>query len=311
MGSGLTMNNNTMSLQKDTDQQVAVVTGSSTGMGYATALHLARSGYLTFATMRNPAKRTDLIRAAENEMLSIQVEQLDVTNTNSIKDFITRLGESIDRIDILVKNAGYVSIGSLEDLSMKEIQDQFDTNLLGTIRVTQQVLLVMRAQGSGIIVNISSALGRFGIPGMSAYVASKFALEGLSESLAYEVGPFGIRIILIEPGVVKTNFLDNSVVGQGALMEDSPYSGMLMSLISTVNALIEHASTSDQVAATILQSISSPEPKLRYPVGHDAATWLGKKSTMTDEQFQEYWKNSIVSIAPSQRRFLKLGSRCQ
>jgi NAD(P)-dependent dehydrogenase (short-subunit alcohol dehydrogenase family) len=232
----------------ESKQKVAVVTGSSSGIGYATALNLARSGYLTFATMRNPAKGTDLIRAAENEKLPIQVEQLDVTDPNSIKDFITRKDESVNRIDVLVNNAGYVSIGSLEDLSMKEIQDQLDTNLLGTIRITQQVLPVMRAQGSGLIVNISSVLGRLGIPGMSAYVAGKFALEGLSESLAYEVGPFGIRVILIEPGVVKTRIFDNSVVGQGALREDSPYSGMLRSLNSATNALIEHASTSDQVA---------------------------------------------------------------
>jgi NAD(P)-dependent dehydrogenase (short-subunit alcohol dehydrogenase family) len=291
----------------ESKRKVAVVTGSSSGIGYATVLRLARSGYLTFATMRNPAKGSDLIRVAENEKLPIQVEQLDVTDFNSIKDFITRIGESAGRIDILVNNAGYLLIGSLEDLSMKEIQDQLDTNLLGTIQVTQQVLPVMRAQESGIIVNVSSGVGRFGFPVMSAYVATKFAVEGLSESLAYEVAPFGIKVILIEPGVVKTRILYNSVVGQGASREDSPYSGMLRNLNSTFNALVEHASTSDQVAVTILQAISSQEPKLRYPVGQDAATWLEKKNTMTDEQFQEYMKNSLASLAPSQRSSLQLG----
>jgi NAD(P)-dependent dehydrogenase (short-subunit alcohol dehydrogenase family) len=288
----------------ESKRKVAVVTGSSSGIGYATVLWLARSGYLTFATMRNPAKGSDLIKAAENEKLPIQVEQLDVTEFNSIKDFMTRIGESAGRIDILVNNAGYFLIGSLEDLSMKEIQDQLDINLLGTIQVTQQVLPVMRAQGNGVIVNISSGVGRFGLPGMSAYVATKFALEGLSESLAYEVAPFGVRVILIEPGVVKTKLYDNSVVGQGASREDSPYSGMLRNLNAINNTLIKHASTSDQVAATILEAISSPEPKLRYPVGHDVATWLEKKSTMTDEQFQEYMKNSLASLAPSQRSSL-------
>jgi NAD(P)-dependent dehydrogenase (short-subunit alcohol dehydrogenase family) len=280
--------------------RVAVVTGSSSGIGYATVLQLARSGYLTFATMRNPAKGADLIKAAENEKLPIQVEQLDVTDFNSIKDFMTLIGESAGRMDVLVNNAGHVLIGSLEDLSMKETQDQLDTNLLGTIQVTRQALPIMRAQGSGIIVNISSVVGRFGLPGMSAYVATKFALEGLSESLAYEVAPFGIKVILIEPGVVKTRILDNSVVGHDALREDSPYSGMLKSLNATFNAAMEHASTSDQVAMTILQAISSPEPKLRYPVGQDAATWLEKKSMITDEQFQEYMRNSLASPTPSQ-----------
>jgi NAD(P)-dependent dehydrogenase (short-subunit alcohol dehydrogenase family) len=284
----------------ESNRNVAVVTGSSSGIGYATVLQLARSGYLTFATMRNPAKGSDLIKVAENEKLPIQVEQLDVTDSNSIKDFVTRIGESAGRIDVLVNNAGHVLIGSLEDLSMKETQDQLDTNLLGTIQVTQQALPIMRAQGSGIIVNISSVVGRFGLPGMSAYVATKFALEGLSESLAYEVAPFGIKVILIEPGVVKTRILDNSVVGHDALREDSPYSGMLKSLNATFNTLMEHASTSDQVAMTILQAISSPEPKLRYLVGQDASTWLEKKSMITDEQFQEYMRNSLASPTPGQ-----------
>jgi NAD(P)-dependent dehydrogenase (short-subunit alcohol dehydrogenase family) len=291
----------------ESKRKVAVVTGSSSGIGYATVLRLARNGYLTFATMRNPAKGSDLIKAAENEKLPIQVEQLDVTDFNSIKDFMTRIGKSAGRIDILVNNAGYFLIGSLEDLSMKEIQDQLYTNLLGTIRVTQQVLPVMRAQGNGIIVNISSGVGRFGLPGMSAYVATKFALEGLSESLAYEVAPFGIKVILIEPGVVKTKLFDNSVVGQGASREDSPYSGMLRSLNAINDAMMKHASTSDQVAVTILRAISSREPKLRYPVGQDAATWMEKKSTMTDEQFQEYMKNSLASLVPSQRSSLQVG----
>jgi NAD(P)-dependent dehydrogenase (short-subunit alcohol dehydrogenase family) len=283
------------------ERKVAVVTGSSSGIGYATALQLARSGYLTFATMRNPEKRADLIRAAKNENLPILVEQLDVTDPDSIKDFMTRIGKSIGRIDVLVNNAGYFLMGPLEDLSMREIQDQLNSNLLGTIRVTQQVLPVMRAQGSGIIVNISSAVGLFGLPGMSAYAATKFALEGLSESLAYEIEPFGIKVILVEPGVVKTKVRDNGVVGKDALREDSPYSSMLGSLNATFDALWENASTSDQVAETILQAISSTEPKLRYPAGQDVITWLEKKSAMTDEQFQEYMKNSMAGLAPSQR----------
>ena len=285
----------------ESNQKTAIVTGSSSGIGHATVLHLAKAGYFTLATMRNPANGIDLIKAAENENLPIQVEQLDVTDLDSIRDFMTRLRRLAGRIDILVNNAGYVLMGSLEELSIKEIQDQLDTNLLGTIRVTQQVLPIMRAQMSGIIVNISSGVGRFGLPGMSAYVSTKFALEGLSESLAYEVAPFGIKVVLIEPGVVKTKILKNSVVGQGALREDSPYSGMLGNLNASFDSLLENASTSDQVAATILQAISSPQPKLRYPVGQDVNSWLEKKRTMTDEQFQEHMKNSMASVAPSQR----------
>jgi len=293
--------NGTARKNVDGKQKVAVVTGSSSGIGYATVLHLARAGYFTFATTRNPANGIDLIKAAENEDLPVKVEQLDVTDPDSIEDFMSRISEAAGRIDILVNNAGYVLLGSLEDLSIKEIQDQFDTNLLGTIRVTQHVLPVMRAQRGGTIVNISSGVGRFGLPGMSAYVSTKFAMEGLSESLAYELSPFGIKVVLIEPGVVKTKIFKNTVVGQGALREDSPYSSMLGTLNASFESLLENASTSDQVAATILQAISSSEPKLRYPVGRDVNSWLEKKSTMTDEQFQEFMRTSMASVAPSQK----------
>ena len=253
--------------------------------------------------MRNPEKGGDLIRAAKNEELPILVEQLDVTDLDSIKDFMSRrlAVKSSGRIDVLVNNAGYALMGSLEDLSMKEIQDQLETNLLGAIRVTQQVLPVMRAQGSGIIVNISSGVGRIGFQGLSAYVATKFALEGLSESLAYEVGPFGIKVVLIEPGVVKTKAFDNMVIGQAALRKDSPYADMLDNLNVAFKTRLDKASTPDQVAATILQAISSQEPKLRYAVGQDVVALLEKKRTLTDEQFQEHMKNSMVSLAPNQR----------
>jgi NAD(P)-dependent dehydrogenase (short-subunit alcohol dehydrogenase family) len=285
------------------ERKVAVVTGSSSGIGYATAIQLARSGYFTFATMRNPEKGGDLIRAAKNEELPILVEQLDVTDLDSIKDFMSRrlAVNSSGRIDVLVNNAGYGLMGSLEDLSMKEIQDQLETNLLGAIRVTQQVLPVMRAQGSGIIVNISSGAGRIGFQGLSAYVATKFALEGLSESLAYEVGPFGIKVVLIEPGTVKTKAFDNMVIGQAALRKDSPYASMLDNLNVAFKTWLDKASTPDQVAATILQAISSQEPKLRYAVGQDVVALLEKRRTLSDEQFQEHMKNSMATLAPNQR----------
>jgi NAD(P)-dependent dehydrogenase (short-subunit alcohol dehydrogenase family) len=282
-------------------RKVALVTGSSSGIGYATALELARNGYFTFATMRNPAKGTELVKAANDENLQLRVEKLDVTDPDSVRDSIAKIDSSAGKIDVLVNNAGFVSIGPLEDISIKEIQEQLDTNLLGAIRVTQQALPIMRRNRSGIIVNISSAVGRFGLPGMSAYVATKFALEGLSESLAYEVAPFGIKVILIEPGVVKTRILDNSVISQGAVKGNSPYSSILGSLNATFTAMMENASTPELVAKSILQAISSSEPNLRYPVGHDALTWLEKKSILTDEQFQDFMQNSMANAVPSQK----------
>jgi NAD(P)-dependent dehydrogenase (short-subunit alcohol dehydrogenase family) len=178
---------------------VAIVTGSSSGIGLATSLALARNGYLTYATMRNLAKRDSVQSTAEKQHLSIRTVQLDVTDENSVKNAIQSILSESGRIDLLVNNAGYGLTGALEDIRIDEIRALYETNLFGVIRVTQAVLPTMRKQGSGRIINISSGAGRIGYPGGSAYVSSKFALEGLSESMAYEIEQFGIRTVLVEP----------------------------------------------------------------------------------------------------------------
>ncbi|MDQ3836260.1 MAG: SDR family oxidoreductase [Thermoproteota archaeon] len=277
------------------ERKVAVVTGSSSGIGYATVLRLARSGYFTFATMRHKAKGLDLAKVAENEDLRIQIEQLDVTDDISIKGAIDRIHSTMGRIDVLVNNAGYSLVGSLENLSMKQIQEQLDTNLLGNVRVTGRVLPVMRKQRSGTIVNVSSVMGRLGIPGFSIYAASKFALEGLTESLAYEVEPFGIRVILIEPAVVKTKMFNNAAIGQDFMQPDSPYHDLLVGVNAKMKAWMESASTPEEVAETMLQAITSSDPNLRYPIGLTAADLLKKRKAMTDQQFQEYMENSMIN----------------
>src|SRR6266516_2369377 len=187
------------------NQKVAVVTGSSSGIGFETSLTLARNGFMTYATMRNLNKSENIKSLAEKEKLPLKIVQLDVTDDGS------------------VKNAGYPLNGAFEDLAMEEIKAQFETNLFGVIRVTQAVLPIMRKQKSGVIVNISSGAGRFGYPGGSAYVSTKFAIEGLSESMAYELEPFGIKVVLVEPGVIKTNFVNSMVPGKKSEDANSPY----------------------------------------------------------------------------------------
>ena len=186
-------------------QKVAVVTGSSSGIGKETALTLAKNNFLTYATMRDPKKRV-LKSHADKEKLPLRIVELDVTKDTSVKNAIQSITNEASRIDVLVYNAGYGLTGAFEELLMEEIEAQFETNLFGLIRTTQAVLPIMRKQNSGFIVNISSGAGRFGFPGGSAYVSTKFAVEGLSESMSYELEPFGIKVILIEPGFVKTNF---------------------------------------------------------------------------------------------------------
>ena len=178
------------------DKNVAVVTGSSTGIGYETSLMLARNGFLTYATMRNLNKSESIKSIATKENLPIHIKQLDVTDGTSVKNAVETISSETGRIDILVNNAGYGLNGAFEDLAMDEIKAQYETNLFGMIRTTQAVLPIMRRQKSGTIVNISSGLGRFGFPGSSAYVSTKFAVEGLSESMSYELEPFGIKVVL-------------------------------------------------------------------------------------------------------------------
>jgi NAD(P)-dependent dehydrogenase (short-subunit alcohol dehydrogenase family) len=195
-------------------QRVAVVTGSSSGNGYETSLTLARNGFLTYATMRNLNKGENIKSLTQKEKLPMKTVQLDVTDDISVKNAIQSITAESNRIDVLVNNAGYGLVGAFEDSSMEEIKAQFETNLFGVIRVTQAVLPIMRRQKSGIIVNISSALGRFGLPITSAYVSTKFAIEGLSESMAYELEPFGIKMVLVEPGFIKTNIGNNLITAK-------------------------------------------------------------------------------------------------
>ena len=193
------------------NQRVAVVTGSSSGIGHETSLTLARNSFLTYATMRSLDKGENIKSLAEKEKLPLKTVQLDVTDDIAVKNAIQSITAEANRIDVLVNNAGYAVVGAFEDCSMEEIKAQYETNLFGVIRVTQVVLPVMRKQKSGIIVNISSGAGKIAIPVQSAYVSTKFAIEGPSESMAYELEPFGIKVVLVEPGFIKTNIGNNIV----------------------------------------------------------------------------------------------------
>jgi NAD(P)-dependent dehydrogenase (short-subunit alcohol dehydrogenase family) len=188
--------------------KIAIVTGSSSGIGFETALALARNGFYTYATMRNLKKSTSIKKIATKEILPLKVISLDVDDDLSAKEAIQEIISEKQRIDILVNNAGYGLIGPIEDISIEEeLKPQFDTNLYGVIRVTQQVLPIMRSQKSGKIINVSSIGGIVGYPFSAAYCSTKFALEGLSESLSYEVDQFGIKVILIEPALVISDFI--------------------------------------------------------------------------------------------------------
>jgi len=275
------------------DKNVAVVTGSSTGIGYETSLMLARNGFLTYATMRNLNKSESIKSIATKENLPIHIKQLDVTDDTSVKNAVETISSETGRIDILVNNAGYGLNGAFEDLAMDEIKAQYETNLFGMIRTTQAVLPIMRRQKSGTIVNISSGLGRFGFPGSSAYVSTKFAVEGLSESMSYELEPFGIKVVLVEPGVIKTNFVDGMVIAKKSQDPKSPYSKIMRKMVTSLEKTMKNGSSPDLVAKVVLNAVTSENPGLRYLAGNDAEQWLGKRNT-SDEEFIKLMKQNLI-----------------
>ena len=285
-------NNNNKPNGEITDH-VAVVTGSSSGIGFEIALMLARNGFQTYATMRNLAKSENIKSIASKEKLPIHIEQLDVIDNNSVTNAIQAIVSKADRIDVLVNNAGYALAGAFEDLAIEEIKAQYETNFFGLIRTTQAVLPIMRKQKSGTIVNISSGAGRFGYPTGSAYVSTKFAVEGLSESMAYELEPLGIKVILVEPGVIKTNISNGMVIAKKSQNSNSPYSQIMQKMSTSFEHMLENASSPDLVAKVVLQAVTSENPSLRYLAGKDVEMWVEAKRNMSDDEFYKMMKQSF------------------
>ena len=274
-------------------EKVAIVTGSSSGIGYETSLALARDGFYTFATVRNFKKAEKILQIAKKENLNIEIIELDVDDEKSISIAIEKIISKKQRIDVLVNNAGWGLFGSVEDVSMKDFRAQFETNFFGIISIIQKVAPVMRKQGSGIIVNVSSVAGRIGFPGSPAYISSKFALEGLSESLRYELGQFGVKTIIIEPGVIKTNFFSSMKIAEPK--PDSPYKEITEKVIMGIKMMAELGTPPSEVATTILHAIKEENPRPRYIVGNDAQMFLEAKKTKTDAEFENYLKKELFS----------------
>ena len=273
-----------------------MVTGSSSGIGFETSLLLARNGYHTYVTMRNLDKSKAITNLKQKEKLSLEVLQLDVTSDESVKEAIHKITNEQERIDVLVNNAGYALVGPFEELSIEEFKEQFETNVFGVIRVTQAVLPIMRRQRNGTIVNISSIAGKIGFPLTSAYTSSKFALEGLSESIAYEIEQFGIKVILIEPGVIKTNFNNNLKIGKRVTIDsNSPYVEMTQKRISRFKPRFESGSPPIEVAKVILKAITSEnQSELRYLVGNDAFKLMEIRNNMSEKEFGKIVIKSVL-----------------
>lgn len=274
-------------------EKVALVTGSSSGIGLECVLALARDGYYTFASMRNLQKAAELKDAAKKENLEIQVIELDVDKEESIVSVIKKIIDSKGRLDVLVNNAGYGQFGCTEDVSIDDFRKQFETNFFSIVRLVQESAPIMRKQGSGNIINISSVVGRMGLPGSSAYISSKFALEGLVECLRYELGQFGINTTLIEPGVIKTNFFESMKIPDSK--KDPKYKQLTENILNGLKMMVEMGTAPSQVADMVLKSLHDEQMLPRYVVGTDAAMFLEAKKTKTDIEFEKYMSKELFS----------------
>ncbi len=258
-----------------------LITGSSKGIGLETALAFARAGYKVHATMRNPSKAHALAEIAAKEKLPIAVYPMDVDSDESVRDAIAGIAKS-GPIDVLVNNAGVEARGSVEELPLAVVRAVMETNYFGALRCIQAVVPGMRERKSGCIINVSSVAGRICNPPLTAYCASKWALEALSEGLAGEMKTFNVRVALVEPGIIDTAMArrigdppSKSLYGQ-----DARFTALFSNSLKT-------PVPPSLVAAKILEVAQSGDWKVRHPVGPDAIPLLQFRSKMSDEEWVE------------------------
>jgi len=248
---------------------VALITGCSSGIGRLAARRFARAGFRVFASMRDPKRGATLREEAVREGWWLRTPALDVRRDESVTSAVSELLEATGgRIDVLVNNAGYLCIGSLEETSPEELAAQLETNVIGVLRTTRAVLPAMRARRSGAVVNVSSVLGRVVIPVNGPYQASKWALEALTETLRYEVRPWGIRVACVEPGPFETEIRSNLVRTGDGQGQDSPYTWMVDRYLESSARL--RRGDPGRVAEVIFRAATVPRPRLRWAVGSTA-----------------------------------------
>lgn len=257
------------------DMKTAVVTGTSSGIGLETSLMLARQGFKVFAAMRSVDRGAELVDRAAQESLDILVIEMDVSSAESVTAAFSAVLNH-GPIDLLVNNAGISGSAPLEITPEDEHKAIFETNYFGVVRCIQAVVASMRERGAGCIVNVSSAAGLFATPTQIPYSASKWAVECLTEALAFELKPFGIRVVCIEPGVVQTSIFQNSAK-MSHFDKLSPYSPAMRRIGKLFAAGLKHPSSAEQVAATIIEAVTTTTPKLRWPVGNDAQSFYDVK----------------------------------
>ncbi|MCK5854521.1 MAG: SDR family oxidoreductase [Sulfurovaceae bacterium] len=258
-------------------KKVVLITGASSGMGRATALFLAEQGFKVYAGSRTPSKLLDI------ESENIHLLKLDITDSQNVQETIEKIGA----VDILVNNAGYGLVSTVEELDEKEMFKQFDVNVFGLLRVSKAVIPLMRKEQSGVIINISSFLGKIGLPLLTMYNASKYAVEGITDSLRYELRDFNIRVHSIMPGFFDTQFArSNLVTNLKTFDTHSPYSQMVANLAPNIVNQINGGNNVKEVASMILEIIENEKFPARATVGDKASKFIPMRQELSDEDFE-------------------------
>ena len=265
----------------------ALITGTSTGIGRETALHFARQGYRVFAGARNPT--------AVEQHPNIVAIKLDVDQDESVRTAVDEVLREAQAIDVLVNNAGIGFAGAVEYVPLEKIRAAFETNFYGAVRMMQAVLPSMRERRGGTIVNVTSVMGHLTLGCHAFYAATKFALAAVSESLAIEIKPFGVRVAIIEPGVILTPIWNKA---EALMPEGHPYGLAMGRLWRLFEAQLADGTMADAVARAIYQAVHTDEPKLRYAVGADAEVMVAARDRMSAAE----WENLLSE--PDEEKFL-------
>jgi NAD(P)-dependent dehydrogenase (short-subunit alcohol dehydrogenase family) len=264
------------------DRRIVIVSGASSGIGRATAAHFARAGDRVFAMVRTPESAAGLLADAADACGTIDLLVADVRDGRRVSQEIGRAIDLAARVDVLVNCAGVSSTGVLEDTTPEHFLEMFDVNVGGVVRCVQAVLPTMREQRSGCIVNVSSNAGRVAVLAQSAYVSSKWALEGISEGLAQELAPFGIRVVIVEPGVTKTPIFDKS---NAPPPRGGPYDAQYRRMLRYYKRLVAQAAEPDVVARAIDDAVKAPEPKLRIACAFGGTALVEGRRRLSDEDW--------------------------
>jgi NAD(P)-dependent dehydrogenase (short-subunit alcohol dehydrogenase family) len=270
--------------------KIVLVTGASSGIGLATALRFARSGHEVIAAVRDPerapALREALASLPQSQPLAIRIEHIDVTEDGSVTAGVQRIREGVGAIDVLINNAGISMSAALEVAPLRDARRIFEVNYFGAIRMIQAVLPDMRQRRSGAIVNVSSISGLVPVPALAHYSASKAALESATEVLAQEVSRFGVRVMLVEPGVVKTPMYTRRS-NLRPIDPKSPYLEDLDALYKYFKRGLRDPLTADDVARSIEDAVAADTPRFRYLLGKDAEALVRERRRFSDEEWLE------------------------